>query len=220
MLSYSRVTSMEKTVKLYTYEIAPNGLRLKHFMAYKGIELEAQEVDLGKLEQLEDSYLAINPMGTIPCLVLDDGTVLTEVISQCVYLEALYPDKPLLGETPQEKAEIMGWIHRLYTTASSAIADMLRNFSKNWKDRALPGPVSLAQIPELVDRGRIRLHAFWPQIEAHLADREYIAGGRFSQADIDLMVLCGFAGWVKESIPEDCPNLQAWLIRVNAELGT
>ena len=96
---------------------------------------------------------------------------------------------------------------------------MLRNFSKNWKDRALPGPVNLEQIPELVERGRIRLHAFWPQIDAHLAERDYVAGGRFSQADIDLYVLCGFAGWVKETVPEDRANLQRWLARVKDELG-
>ena len=134
-------------MKLYTYDPAPNPRRLTLFMQYKGIELDTQQVDLGTAEQLGDEYRKINPECSVPALVLDDGTVLTEVIGICAYLEALYPDKPLLGSTAKEKAQIISWDHRLFANVFSAIASILRNRSKAMVNRALPGPLDVPQIP-------------------------------------------------------------------------
>ncbi|MDH3993817.1 MAG: glutathione S-transferase N-terminal domain-containing protein, partial [Gammaproteobacteria bacterium] len=82
-------------MKLYTYDPAPNPRRLALFMQHKGIEIESQQIDMMSAEQLGDDYLAINPEATVPALVLDDGSVLTEVVGICTYLEELYPEKPL-----------------------------------------------------------------------------------------------------------------------------
>ncbi|MEE4193177.1 MAG: glutathione S-transferase family protein [Halieaceae bacterium] len=206
-------------MKLYTYDPAPNPMRLKLFLQYKGIELDTQQVDLGKLEQHEDSYGAINPARTVPALVLDDGKLLTEVIGQCVYLEGLHPDKPLLGSTPLETAEVISWDHKIFLQGMAAIADIFRNGHPAFKDRAMPGPLKLPQIPELCERGKIRLEAFWPMIDEQLGKHPWVAGDHFSFADIDLFCLVQFAGWIKESIPEDCSNMQAWYPRAEKELG-
>jgi glutathione S-transferase len=206
-------------MKLYTYEAAPNGQRLKLFMDYKGIEIDTTPVDLGTQEQLGDAYRAINPYCTIPALVLDDGTLFTEVIGIVTYLETLYPDRPLMGTTAVEKAQVVSWDHRIALMMGSAIADILRNEKENWKDRAIPGPINVPQLPALVERGRLRLQAFYPIIEAHMAQSAYVAGDGISYADICLYTTCGFARWVKQGIPEDCPHLQAWFDKVGAELG-
>ncbi len=142
-------------MKLYTYDPAPNPQRLALFMKYKGIEIETQQIDMMAGEQLGDEYRAIVPERTVPALVLDDGTVLTEVIGICTYLEALYPEKPLLGTTPLEKAPgdqlgltkcspCCSWRSpRLCATAVLA-------------SRAAPCPATLdlEQIPALVERGK------------------------------------------------------------------
>ena len=80
-------------MKLYSFSAAPNPRRLSLFMAYKGIDIETTNVDLGKKEQLNTDYLAINPAGTVPTLVLDDGTALTDVIACCAYLESHLEDR-------------------------------------------------------------------------------------------------------------------------------
>ena len=68
-------------MKLYTYEMAPNPKRLALLLAYKGVDIEKETVDLGApREQLSEAYRAINPSCTVPCLVLDDGTVMTETV--------------------------------------------------------------------------------------------------------------------------------------------
>lgn len=206
-------------MKLYTYDPAPSPQRLALFMKYKGIEIETQQVDMMAGEHLEEGYKAIVPAQTLPALVLDDGTVFTEVIGICTYLEALYPEKPLLGTTPLEKGLVASYHHKILSSLMMAVAEALRNASPGFKGRALPGPLDLEQIPELAERGKLRLNWAWEQFDRELADRQWLAGDYFSFADIDMLVCSGFSGWVKCSPGEELTNLQAYLARVQAKLG-
>lgn len=197
-------------MKLYTFDPAPNPMRLSLFMAHKGIELPTQQINLMEKEQMSEAYQAINPKGTVPALKLDSGEVLTEVIGICTYLEGLYPDKPLLGSNPLQKAQVMSACHEIFVEGLQAVADILRNGNPAFANRALPGPVDCAQIPELVERGQLRLEAFVRAMDARLKNQNTVVDGDFTLADIDLYALVSFMGWVKASIPEDCHALQAW----------
>jgi glutathione S-transferase len=204
-------------MKLYTYDPAPNPRRLSLFLKHKGLEIDSQQVDLMTGEHLGEAYGAINPQHTVPALVLDDGTVLTEVIGIVTYLEALHPEKPLLGTTPLEKALVSSWDHHLFVGLMTAVASMLRNASKGFQNRALPGPLDLPQLPALAERGLLQLQHILPELDAHLAGRAWLAGDNPTFADIDLLVGLDFIGWVKQSIPEECTNLRAYQARVKAE---
>lgn len=205
-------------MKLYTYDPAPNPRRLQIFIDYKGIELETLQVDMMAKAQLEPEFRAINPACTVPALILDDGSVLSEVIGACVYLEELFPDKPLLGRSALERAQVISWDHQLFNTCFTAIAEILRNGKPAFADRALPGPLNIPQIPELVERGRLRLGAAWDSVDEALAQSPYLAGDQPSLADIDLLVVTEFAGWVKESVPESCRHIHDWLPRAQQAL--
>ena len=198
-------------MKLYTFDLAPNPARLGMFMQYKGITLDTVQIDLGAKEQLGEAYLTIVPQATVPALVLDDGTVLCSVVAIAHYLESQYPDKPLLGRTPEEQARVLNWNHRLYTDIFAAAADAFRNGHPNYVDRALPGPVKVAQLPELVERGRTRLIAGLEIINEVLARSAFLAGGAFSFADIDLLVAIDFAKWGARLTPdESLTHLHRW----------
>ena len=205
-------------MKIYTFDNAPNGRRLQLFLNYKGLSIDTEQVDMLSQAQLTDEYRAIVPTGTVPALVLDDGSVMTEVIGQCVYLEAIHPDKPLLGSSAMEKALIMSWDHKLYGGLFTAIASMLRNHSKAFENRGLPGPLDLPQIPQLVTRGKLQIDYMLPELDAHLANNTWVIGDTLTMADIDLLVACDFLAWVKESIPETCSHLSDWYARASAEL--
>jgi len=209
----------ELPMKLYTCDPAPNARRLALFMQYKGIEIDTKQVDLMGNEQLSDDYLAVNPAATIPALILDDGTVLTEVIGMCAYLENSFPDKPLLGSTPLEKAQILSWDHKLYMMIIMAVAEALRNRGDTYANRALPGPLDVPQIPELVERGQLRLSWAWPTLDAEIAGREWLVGDSMTLADIDLLVCADFSGWVKARPPEECANIHAHRARVKQALS-
>ena len=197
-------------MKLYTYDAAPNPRRLGLFLQYKGIEIETEQVDLLEQEQHGEAFAALNPLRTVPALLLDDGTLLTEVIAQAHYLESLHPEKPLLGRTAQERALVLQWDHIAMLHGGASIQSMFRNRSKGFQGRALPGAAAVKQIPELVPRGKALLDQFWQLAEQRLQQAPWLAGESFSFADITLFCLAEFAGWVKESIPQSCPRLQNW----------
>lgn len=205
-------------MKLYTYDPAPNPRRLALFMQYKGIEIETHQIDMMAAEQLGDDYRKINPDCTVPALVLDDGTVLTEVIGICAYLEELHPEKPLLGTTALEKALVISWDHKLFLGVMMSIASMLRNRGDGFRDRALPGALDVPQIPELVERGALQLQDVIPKLDAQLANNAWIAGDNFSFADIDLLVAVDFMAWVKQSVPDECTHLKAWYEKASAQM--
>jgi len=203
-------------MKLYTYDPAPNPRRLTLFLKLKGIEIDTQQIDMMTAEQLNDSYRQVNPACTLPALVLDSGTVLTEVIGMFSYLEELHPEQPLMGSTPLERAQAISWCHTLFQGLMVAIASALRNRGKHFHNRALPGTLDTPQIPELAERGLMQVHHMLPQLNAHLATSTWLAGDNFTIADIDLLVMIDFLAWIKESIPDTCPHLQAWHQRATA----
>tara|TARA_R110000822_G_scaffold59736_35_gene149244 strand:- start:22689 stop:23318 length:630 start_codon:yes stop_codon:yes gene_type:complete len=197
-------------MKLYTYPPAPNPMRLAIFMAEKGVDIETEVIDLMSGEQRSDSFRAVNHWGTLPSLVLDDGTVLTEVVGMYSYLEEIYPQKPLLGTDPLSRALILSWDHRCFTDGFQAVAEALRNSVPAFAGRALPGPVSYEQIPALADRGKERIQAFYGVLDKHLEGRDFMVGDDFTVADITAYVFVVFSGWVKVAIPDECVHLSAW----------
>lgn len=193
---------------------APSPRRARIVLAEKGIPHEVKIVDLSKGEQLTPEFRAINPACTVPALVLDDGAVLTDNAGIAAWADAAFPETPLLGSTPLEKAAVASWNSKIEGECFMAIAEVLRNTAKGMKDRALPGPHNYAQIPELAERGRARLGHFLDRFEAHMTGREWVAIDRFSLADITAGVALDFAGWVKVDVNAGRPAIAAWRARL------
>ncbi|MDG1906881.1 MAG: glutathione S-transferase [Arenicella sp.] len=189
---------------------APSPRRARIFLAEKNAEYETVLIDLSKAEQLGDAYRAINPRCTVPALKLDDDTVLTENAGIAAYLEAAYPDKPLLGATATEKGLIAAWNSSIEFDGLYPIAEALRNASPGLKDRAITGPDNHAQIPELAARGRRRVELFFDRLNEYLKDREFIITDAFSQADISAAVAVDFARIVKVKAQEHHVDLIRW----------
>lgn len=204
---------------IYTFDSAPNPRRLGLFIAYKGLEIPTTQIDMRNNAHRDEAFLAINPMGTVPALVTDEGVLLTEVIGICDYLESLYPERPLMGRTPLERALVLSWDHRIYTSLLEAFAEMLRNRSPAFANRALPGPIDIEQIPELEHRGRKRFRGTLELLNEELGDQPFLCGDSVTVADIGLLVAIETASWVKESLPDSCTNLQRWLQSTRAALS-
>ncbi|MBY0583621.1 MAG: glutathione S-transferase family protein [Sphingomonas sp.] len=201
-------------ITLYDFPRAPSPRRARVFLAEKGVAHETVIVDLATREQLGEAFRAINPQCTVPALKLDDGTVLTDNAGINAYLEAAFPDPPLMGTSPLEKAEVASWNARIELDGFFGVAEALRNSAPAMKDRALTGPVNYPQIPELAERGLARLHHFFATLDAHLADRDYVATGRFTLADISAVIVTDFARVVKVKPTEDHPNIARWRERM------
>lgn len=201
-------------IKLYDCTTAPSPRRTRMFLAEKGTEYENIQVDLTKGEQMGEAFRKINPGCTVPAMVTEDGNVLTENAGIAAYLEALYPEPPLLGTTPMEKAEIATWNWRSEMGGLMSAAEALRNSSPAMKDRALPGPKNIAQIPELAERGVMKLGWFFKTLDRQLSVNEFVAGGHYSVADITATVVVDFGRWVKVTPEDDQTALLAWHARM------
>ena len=204
-------------MKLYTFDPAPNPQRLKMFLDYKGIEIDTHQVNFPEGEQRSDAYKAIIPTGTVPALVLDDGRVLSSVFAITQYLEAVHPEKPLLGETNEERAVVLDWNHRLFNDVFRPTGDAFRNSNPAFAGRALPGTLDTEQIPELAERGRAQLNHAFETLNNELATRPFVAGDAFTMADIDLLAVIKFAGWAAKMAPdENHTAVNDWLARAQA----
>jgi glutathione S-transferase len=197
-------------ITLYDCATAPSPRRARILLAEKGVVHETVEVDLRRGEQLSGAYRQVNPQCTVPALRTDEGLLLTDNAAIAAYLEARFSEPPLMGVTPADKAEIASWQWRVEFEGLMAIAEALRNSSPAMANRALPGPVDYAQIPELAQRGLARVQQFFVVLDERLAGRDFIAADRFSIADITAVVAVDFARVVKVKPTEQHPHLQRW----------
>ncbi|HET7862840.1 MAG TPA: glutathione S-transferase [Burkholderiaceae bacterium] len=195
---------------LYDCATAPSPRRARILLAEKGVPHTTVQVNLAQGEQLGQAFRAINPACTVPVLRLEDGQVLTDNAAIAAYVEARYPAPPLLGSTPQDKADIASWNWRAEFEGLMAIAEAFRNSSPALANRALPGPVNYAQIPELAQRGLARLQQFCRSLDERLAGRDCVAGSGFSIADITAVVAVDFARVVRVRPVEQFANLRRW----------
>ena len=208
-------------MKLFDAEWAPSPRRVRIFLAEKGIEVERVKVDINGREHLLPDYVSINPQRQMPALLLDDGTLIDDSFGICRYFEALHPDPPMFGTTPKEIALIESWLRRIEHDCFQAVAIAFRNKVSLFKDRAVSGQwPAIPQIPELVERGRIMWAAFMDVLERHLAGRDdpaWIAGDRFSMADIAAFVSVSFGIDTRLPDPREThPAIGAWFARVAA----
>jgi glutathione S-transferase len=203
-------------MKLYTYHGAPNPRRVSLYLAEKGLEIPTESIDLRAGEQFSERYSAINPCLTVPALALDDGSIIGDSMAICRYLEAENPEPPLFGGTPKQQAMVEWWCRRCDFEGMMAVAEAMRNQADAFKDRALPGPYRIEQIPELTRRGRDRVHQFLDMLEERLGDTDYLAGDEFTMADISALVTVDFAGWIKITPGAQRPALGIWHRRISS----
>lgn len=204
-------------MKLYDAPWAPSPRRVRIFLAEKGVEVPREAIDLRSGEHLADAYLRINPRGAVPALEFDDGEVLCESAAICRYFEALHPQPPLFGTTPIEIGRIESWTRRIEGDGYAAAVYVLRNTVSAFKDRAIPDAgLTVAQIPELAERGAVMWDGFTQALDRRLATSEWIAGGGYSFADITALVTIDFARAARLAVPERLVHLGRWHAEASA----
>jgi glutathione S-transferase len=204
----------------YDCSTAPSPRRVRIFIAEKGIEVPTVQIDLRNREQLGEAFRKINPHCTVPALQLDSGACLWDSNSICRYLEEIHPEPNLMGRDAEERAVISTWHRHVEWDGFAAAGEAFRNRSKGLAGRAMVGSLNLEQIPELAERGRARLRHFLDGLEERLGQSPYIAGERYTVADITAFVAIGFMQWIKEEIPADATNLRRWFDEISARPGS
>ena len=188
---------------------SPNARRVTVFMAEKGIECEKVAVDIRGGENIQAEYLRKNPVGRVPVLELDDGTFISESIAICRYLEAIQPEPNLFGLSAIEIANIEMWQRRVELNLFLEIAGAFRNITGFFKDRETCvkewGQVCAEKAPKSL-----------AMFDDQLLNNEYLAGDRFTVADITLAITLDFAEMVKVAPLPALNNISRWRERVVA----
>jgi glutathione S-transferase len=202
-------------MKLYHASGSPNSRRVRILIAEKGLDIELVTVDLGTREQFSNAYRAINPRAVVPTLVLDDGTAIGETPVIMRYLDDAFARTPLFGTTPQEKAIVAMWERRAEIEGFAAVMEGVRNAAAGLKGRAVSGPHGYEQIAQLVERSRQRVTNFYDDLEARLSSVPFVAGERYTAADITALVAVDFAiRAFAMPIPDQHVAVRTWYERV------
>jgi glutathione S-transferase len=195
-------------MKLYDLKTGTNTRRVRIFLAEKGVKLPTVEVDMMKGENKRPDYLSKNPMGTMPLLELDDGTLLAESVAICRYIEELYPEPPLFGATPIERALIEMWNRRMELELLIPIIDNFVHSSAFYRER-------LSQVAEIAQRGRMHAQARMRWLDGELAKRPFITGDQYTIADITAQCALILGKNTGTRIPDDLHHLARWFSDVS-----
>lgn len=195
-------------MRLFT-SIGPNPRVVTLFLAEKNLALPTETVDIMAGANRQPDYLSRNPTGGTPLLELDDGGCLTESIAICEYLEELHPQPPLIGATPEERAETRMWVRRidLGYVQPSVYAFRGSTGHQLFKDRMVCVPEAVLGMKAVADEGLAIL-------DAQLGRGAHLVGGRFTLADILLACFYDFAGQVGLGVDPRFANIHAWRERI------
>ncbi len=195
---------MTRPMKLYNHSLAPNPRRVRIFAAEKGINLTLEEVDILAGQSRTPDFLAKNSSGGVPVLELDDGSHLSESVAICRYLEGLYPEPNLLGRDLREQADIERWNRRMELELFAAIGRTVQNTSPIFQGR-------FKQFPEYGEAQRSVVYQRLERMDRELNGHEFVAGDRFTIADITALVAIDIGGQLADiKIAPELAHLTRW----------
>lgn len=183
--------------------------RVRIFLAEKGLSIERREVDATGGANRTQEFIRLNPLGKLPVLELNDGSAIAESLAICRYVEATYPDPPLMGRTPREAADVEMWTLRMDHELSQMITLVFVHSSDFYRGR-------IEQIPEVANWARGRAIETMNWLDRELAGRRHIAGENYTLADIVAQCACVLGKAVGLRIPAEMSHLSRWFTEVTA----
>lgn len=203
------MTVIDDKARLY-HSDGPNSYRVRIFLAEKGVELPLVRLEFSRGEHKAPNFLKINSLGQVPALVLGDGTIITESVAICRYVEGVVPEPPLFGTGAREAALVEMWSRRVELVVMGKIGNVALHSSDFFRDRLTP-------FPAFAETERKSAPDKWRWLDREIADgRPFLAGDRFSNADVTGMMTSWLGEVFDLAIPEDCANLRRWDERMRA----
>jgi glutathione S-transferase len=189
---------------LYDGGRAPNPRRVRIFLAEKGVHIPLSPIDMVAMAHKSDDLTRRNPLQRLPVLELDDGTILTESVAICRYIEELHPEPALFGRGALGKAQVEMWNRRLELNLLAAVAAVFRHGHPAMVEWEVP------QVKEWSEANRPKVLEFLHILDRELEGRAFASGDEFSIADITGMVAIDFMKPAKLTVPEELANVRRW----------
>ena len=198
-------------MKLYDFSGAPNPRRVKIFAHEKEIDLELVNCDMLKREHKTPEFLKKSPSGKIPVLELEDGRCISESIAICRYLESIVPDPNLFGEDSFE-------ISYVESRNRHIELELWTQIGISWVNGPIVGSMGLfEQIPDAKKASDSNVVAYYKRLDREFVSSEYVAGNRYTVADITLLSAIDFASSMVDLVPDaSLKNLNRWYEKINS----
>jgi glutathione S-transferase len=198
-------------MKLYTFAPAANALRVEMFLREKELKLETISVNVREDELFKEPYNSMNPFNCIPFLELENGTIITETISICRYLDEQSNSSKLFGNDTEERAIIDMWNRRIELDGFLPLLHSVRNKTSFFKGKVVPGTrTSITQSPEIVERGIEMFDILLNRIEPHLSKNKFLLGDKFTIADITSHFMFNLSNMLKIDFEQKYKNVYRW----------
>jgi glutathione S-transferase len=196
-------------MELYDSAMAPNPRRVRIFLAEKGVTVPVEQVDIGKAVNRQPPFLAKNPLGGLPVLELDDGTCIAESVAICRWFEETHPQPPLMGTDAKDRALVEMWQRRMELELFRHVTGCFQNTHQFFAGR----------IPQVAEYGEVcrktgRTRLAW--LDGELAGRSFVAGERYTIADVTALCAIDFGRVVDIRIAPEQKNLQRWYDAVSS----
>jgi len=194
---------------LYHDPRAPNPRRVRIFLAEKSVAYDTIEVLIANFAHQTPEFRRKNPLALLPVLELPDGRVLRESMAICRYIEEMHPEPNLFGADAWERAQIEMWNRHAELELLLPISQVFRNTNKFWEGK-------IKQAPEFGEIMRELVAGRFDWLENELSQRPYLAGQRFTVADITAVCAIDFGKVAQIRIdPATHPHLASWHQRVS-----
>jgi glutathione S-transferase len=199
---------------LYHDPRAPNPRRVRIFLAEKNVAYDTIEVLISASAHQTAEFRRKNPLALLPVLELPDGRILRESMAICRYIEELHPDPNLFGSDAWERAQIEMWNRHAELELLIPISQVFRNTNKFWIGK-------IKQAPEFAEIMRELVAGRFDWLEGELSQRPYLAGQRFTVADITALCAIDFGKVAGIRIDAAThPHLASWYARVTERPST
>jgi glutathione S-transferase len=197
-------------MKLYNAPMpAPNPRRVRIFLAEKGASVPLADIAIMKREHKSPEHMARNSLGQVPTLELDDGTMISETVAICRYLESLYPEPPLFGRSALEQAQVDMWVRRIEFAVMTPVGMFWRHA------HPFTAAVVVPQYKDFGESNRAHYERALGWLDGELAGKDFLLGKDYTMADICLLSTVDFATWIGLAVPDNLKNVQAWHARVS-----
>jgi glutathione S-transferase len=197
-------------MKLYNAPMpAPNPRRVRIFLVEKGASVPLADIAIMKREHKSPEHMARNSLGQVPTLELDDGTMISETVAICRYLESLYPEPPLFGRSALEQALVDMWVRRIEFAVMTPVGMFWRHA------HPFTAAVVVPQYKEFGESNRAHYERALGWLDGELAGKDFLLGRDYTIADICLLSTVDFATWIGLAVPDNLKNVQAWHARVS-----
>lgn len=197
-------------MKLYNAPMpAPNPRRVRIFLAEKGASVPLADIAIMKREHKSPEHMARNSLGQVPTLELDDGTMISETVAICRYLESLYPEPPLFGRSALEQAQVDMWVRRIEFAVMTPVGMFWRHA------HPFTAAVVVPQYKDFGESNRAHYERALGWLDGELAGKDFLLGKDYAMADICLLSTVDFADWIGLAVPDNLKNVKAWHARVS-----